>query len=203
VPRRHAIDIAVDALTMPAIMSFLSVGPLPVGLRCLLRIVAEGECRDATTAHVYKAPGAPLAEVREHRRLLIKWLHPDRNPEAIEHEKLARVIEAAEAIERGDQFGQATSACHSRPATTAKAGFVGENRLADARTEPAFRATAQAARQIASRVVSGFGRAAKRSVAYTALLVSILIAWRYVMEEPFGTSLTRYSKLALGVFAWP
>jgi hypothetical protein len=133
VSRRQAIDIALDALAKPEVTSFLSVGPLPEGLKVVLRIVAEGEWRDAATEHVYSKhsaetvraasaaflatvlfgrktdpyralglpPGASLGEVREHKRLLLKWLHPDRNPEATEQAHLAKVIAAAEAIEGG------------------------------------------------------------------------------------------------------
>ncbi len=236
-PRRHAIYIAMDARTKPAVMSFLSAGPLPDGLKCLLRIVADGEHRDATTAHVYKtyspetvravsaaflsevlfahqsdpyrvlglSPGAPLAEVREHKRLLLKWLHPDRNPELREHEKLACVIRAAEAIERDHrhQFIRPESARHLWPAAKAGVEGAGAEGLADVRSEPTSQETAREAIQIASRVVFRFRRVAKLSLTYFTLMVSILIAWRFVMAEPFGASLTRYLKLTLGVFAWP
>ena len=47
------------------------------------------------------AQGASMEDVRENKRLLLKWLHPDRNPRPAEWAHLARVIEAAEAIESG------------------------------------------------------------------------------------------------------
>src|SRR4051794_19756058 len=56
--RRQAIDLAIDALTRPDIASLLSVGPLPDGMKSVLRIVADGEWRDPSTEHVYERHGA-------------------------------------------------------------------------------------------------------------------------------------------------
>src|SRR5688500_17410165 len=39
--------------------------------------------------------GATLAEIRDHRRLMLKWLHPDRNPSSWEQMLFQRVITAA------------------------------------------------------------------------------------------------------------
>jgi hypothetical protein len=239
VSRRKAIDIAMDALENPGITSFLSVGPLPDGVKSLLRIVAEGEWRDASTEHVYREhgaekvraasaaflsavlfgrqtdpyrmlglpQGAPLGEVRENKRLLLKWLHPDRNPESRERENLTRVIEAAEAIEAGrsHQFG---GTVHARPTPAAASGSgSGSKRgAAPAVTRRALvlpRGVSRAARLAVSQSIPVLLRAARLSAVSLAILLCILIAWRHVMGEPIGTSIAKYSKLAVGLVARP
>jgi hypothetical protein len=235
--RRQAIDIALDALAKPGIAAFLSAGPLPDGLKCLLRIVAEGEWRDAATAHAYRThgpeavraasaaflsevlfarqtdpyrvlglpQGASLGEVREHKRLLLKWLHPDRNPDAVERELLSRVIAAAEAIEGGRSQDFGTTASRRPPPSPAHQAMAGtrKKRRDAPQKRQVFKATARAARQTASRSILRLMRAARLAAMAIAVLLSGLIAWRYLMEEPIGASITRYSKLALGIIAWP
>jgi hypothetical protein len=235
--RRQAIDIAMDAMTTPEITSFLSAGPLPEGLKYLLRIVAEGEWRDAPTEHVYRAhspeavraasaaflsvvlfarqtdpyrvlglqPAAPLSEVREHKRLLLKWLHPDRNPKAKEHDYLARIIEAADAIEGGRcyQFG-AIAGRHSphpppgRPLSPQAAKTLGSTPKAR-RSQLAL---VRSARQMPAGSIVRMIRAVKLSVIALATLLLSLVAWRYFMDEPIGSSLTRFAKLGFGIIAW-
>ena len=46
------------------------------------------------------AAGAELAQVREHKRWLLKWLHPDRNPNTWESALFQRVVKAAEDLEQ-------------------------------------------------------------------------------------------------------
>ena len=235
--RRQAIDIALDALAKPGIASFLSAGPLPDGLKCLLRIVAEGEWRDAETAHAYKAhspetvraasaaflsevlfarqtdpyrvlglpPGASPGEVRDHKRLLLKWLHPDRNPQATERAFLSRVIAAAEAIESGSSEDFGPPAGRRPPPSPSQRVTAGARRSRSPAPQKrqVLAATAQVARHAASRSLAGLVRAARLSAMAVILLLCCLIAWRYVMDEPIGASITRYSKLALGIVAWP
>lgn len=76
----------------------LRAAPLPEGMTALIRL-ASTDGPEADTAGAYLqavclyagsppwrclglAPGADPARAKEHHRLLIKWLHPDRNPEA-------------------------------------------------------------------------------------------------------------------------
>lgn len=76
----------------------LRAAPLPEGMTALIRL-ASTDGPEAETAGAYLqavclyagsppwrclglAPGADPALAKEHHRLLIKWLHPDRNPEA-------------------------------------------------------------------------------------------------------------------------
>ena len=46
------------------------------------------------------APGATAEEIRDHRRLLLKWLHPDRNPSSWEQMLFQRVTTAAADLEQ-------------------------------------------------------------------------------------------------------
>ena len=45
-------------------------------------------------------------------------------------------------------------------------------------------------------------RAVKLSVIALATLLLSLVAWRYFMDEPIGSSLTRFAKLGFGIIAW-
>lgn len=238
--RRHAIDIAMDGASKPELLALLAVGPLPDGVKSLLRIVAEGEWRDAETEHAYRrhrpdavraasaaflttvlfdkrsdpyrvlglAQGASMEDVRENKRLLLKWLHPDRNPRPAERAHLARVIEAAESIEGGtaprwgsrqgtnwsgrpapkpspDTSARGTAATAGKPARPARAS------KAPGRVKPA-----------ATQLVGGLFRTARFATLSAVVLLTGLATWRYVMEEPIGVSLARYSKLAMGFVPW-
>ena len=46
-PRRQALDIALEALSTPGAASMFSNGPLPEGVKDLLRVMADSEWRDA------------------------------------------------------------------------------------------------------------------------------------------------------------
>jgi hypothetical protein len=238
VSRRQAIDIAMDALAKPEIASFLAAGPLPKGTKVLLRIVADGEWRDAATAHVYKThspetvrsasaaflaevlfarqtdpyralglpAGAPLQDVREHKRLLLKWLHPDRNPDAREQGYLAKVLAAAEAIEggRSHEFGSAAARLRTSPppAAPAKDGAL-KKRSTASRAKRGVGGLSRLARQAVLTSLPAVRRTAKASALALAILLGGLIIWRYLMDEPIGASLTRYVNLVLGIVAWP
>jgi hypothetical protein len=230
----------MDALARPEIASFLAAGPLPKGTKVLLRIVADGEWRDAVTAHVYKTHspetvrsasaaflaevlfarqtdpyralglpvGASLQDVREHKRLLLKWLHPDRNPDAKEQSYLAKVIEAAEAIEggRSHAFGSAARPRTSPPPAApapATGGGAKKKPSAASRIQRGAWALSRLARQSVVTSLPAVQRVAKASALALAILLSGLIIWRYLMDEPIGASLARYAKLALGIVAWP
>lgn len=222
--RRSAIDIAIDARTGKDTASLLAVGPLPDGVKSLLRIVADGEFRDSTTEHVYRRHGAaeiraasatflaavlfrktsdpyrvlglpPEADaddVRENKRLLLKWLHPDRNPDPEAKAYLARVLAAAEAIENG----KATHTAGER-STIKPPPIVVKPRATKTR-----RTKHDGLRQTALQAVDGLTHAARITLAAAAVTIVGLIAWRYVMQEPIGTSLERYSRLALGMITW-
>lgn len=236
--RRQAIDIALDGAGKPEAFSMLAVAPLPDGVKSLLRIVAEGEWRDASTEHAYRshgpeqvraasaaflaavlfdrradayrvlglAPGAPADDVRDNKRLLLKWLHPDRNPRPEERALLAHVIEAAEAIESGRahafKSGRAASAASARTGTAA--GKRPAPRATPAsRGAPLVRVPQSGTKKsAAARTVSGVLRATKLGAGAVLLALTCLAGWRYVMEEPIAVSIERYSKLAMGLITW-
>ena len=220
--RRQAIDLAMDARTRKGASSLLSVGPLPDGVKDLLRIVAEGEWRDAATEHVYRlhgadevrsasaafliaalfnrksdpyrilglAPRATPEDVRENKRLLLKWLHPDRNPSPRERAYFARVIEAAKTIEEGR--ARPGSGADARPPKI----------VVPPRSKPSRRPKADPARQAALRLFDGVTHFGK-FLLLTAVITFIgLLSWRYFMDEPIGTSIERYSKMAQGMMKW-
>lgn len=148
-------------------------------------------------------PGASLGEVRENKRLLLKWLHPDRNPMAREQEYLSLVIEAAEAIEGGRVHafsgGPRKSATtsprqSSRGAKTARAD--------DPRRRLNSIEVARVARRAVASSAAGLLRAAKLSGLTLAVLLCSLIAWRLLMGEPIGASIERYSNLVVGLVSW-
>lgn len=222
--RRQAIDIAIDARRRQDASSLLSVGPLPEGVKSLLRVVAEGEWRDGSTEHAYRrhssaeiraasaaflaavlfarksdpyrvlglTPDATPEEVRENKRLLLKWLHPDRNPSHREQEYLGRVIEAAEAIEEGRATPQGMDRGRAKPPPI----------VVPPRAKPSRKPKPSPARQAAARAAEGIAHAVKITAVVAATLLVALLAWRYVMNEPIGASLARYSRLALGMMTW-
>lgn len=239
--RRKAIDIALDAAAKPGVASLMSVGPLPEGIKSLLRVVAEGEWRDASTEEAYRShtpeqvraasaaflgsilfdrasdpyrvlglsPGASLEDVRENKRLLLKWLHPDRNPRRQEQDYLARVIEAAEAIEEGRSALRpvkpatprgATHQAHT-PARAAprNASPKTARRASSATKPPPWRGEA---RHAVARGLSGLVRLTRATALAAIVALVSLVAWRYAMHEPIGVSLARYSQQALAALPW-
>ena len=219
--RRQAIDLAMDARGKGA-ASLVSVGPLPEGVKDLLRIVAEGEWRAPSTEHVYRnhsaqdiraasaaflaaalfnraddpyrvlgvAREASAEEVRENKRLLLKWLHPDRNPSTAAKSHLARVLAAAEAIEDG------------RARQAAQAAVTPPRIVVTRRSKPKRRSKSNPAKQAAYQLVDSFGRVAKILMTAAAVTIVCLLAWRFIMNEPIGASIERYSRLTLGTMRW-
>lgn len=218
--RRQAIDIAIDAREKKTSSSLLSVGPLPEGVKDLLRIVAEGEWRSTSTEHVYRThdkeairaassaflaaalfhrkadpyrimgltPDATHDEIRENKRLLLKWLHPDRNPAPAAKSHLARVLEAAEAIEEG----RAKPAAPDLPPTI----------VVKPRAKRSRRAKPDPVRGAVFQIVEAAAHAGKVALVTAVIAIISLMAWRYLMNEPIGVSLERFTKLAAGIAQW-
>lgn len=233
--RRSAIDIAMEALTKPEVAGLLSVGPLPNGIKVLLRIVADGEWRDETTDHVYRThsaetvraasaaflsivlftrPSEPYRvlglpadatgqDVRDNKRLLLKWLHPDRNPRRREQEYLATVVEAADAIESGHgqlPLRSATAPSGAgKPKSAARGASAGRPLRRQATNDPA-RSTQW--RRLIVRSLETLGRGTRRLAYMLAVLIAALVAWQYVMDEPIGASVERASRAAMAAIAW-
>jgi hypothetical protein len=59
--------------------------------------------------------GASLQDLKDHKRLLLKWLHPDRNRNAWENVLFQRVAAAAKRLEAAMQQGAAMPVQFTRP----------------------------------------------------------------------------------------
>lgn len=232
--RRQAIDIAMDALSRPEIACLLSAGPLPDGMKTVLKIVADGEWRDASTEHVYRrhepetiraagaaflgavlfertaepyrvlglTPGAAAEDVRENKRLLLKWLHPDRNPRPAERGYLACVLDAAERIE--SQGGRAAPPISpSRPSRRARRmREVPPRIIVPLRVKTSKKPAPPGPKQALAEALWNLAHKARLAVCTIFVLLGGLVAWRYLMHEPIGASITRYSKYAMGLMTW-
>lgn len=126
--------------------------------------------------------GATAEEIHDHRRLLLKWLHPDRNPSSWEQMLFQRVVTAAEGLEQ--QLG-------NPPARNATVGASRHRQLPRSRAHrpPAVR-----------RTQAVTWRARLRSYIRRAAFAVILLtlgggAWRIFIGEPFSLSLTRMGSL--------
>jgi hypothetical protein len=123
--KRRAKFIALDVFKQPLLARKLKRGPLPEGLLEVIQIAA-GETSDeksdvsadqwqaaaqfylqhvliSDTHNDYRQIGvnddAPIEIIREHRRWLLKWLHPDRNKNKWESNLFLRVQEASAKLE--------------------------------------------------------------------------------------------------------
>jgi hypothetical protein len=220
--RRQAIDIAISSRGKANVDSLLSVGPLPEGVKDLLHVVAEGEWRAPSTEHVYArhsvaeiraasaafltaalfhrktdpyrtlglAPGAKPEDIRENKRLLLKWLHPDRNPDPRERAYLGQIIEAAEAIEEGRAKPGKRPEVRPPPVAVAR------------RAKGTRRPRPSKLHHAVSQLAEGAAYTGKLALGGSAATLVGLITWRYVMNEPIGTSLERYAKFAQAMISW-
>jgi hypothetical protein len=60
-------------------------------------------------------PGAKLEQINQHKRWLLRWLHPDLNPNERDHMNFRRVTEAATRLTAGSLFLNLNTAIHDRP----------------------------------------------------------------------------------------
>lgn len=125
----EAIETALEAYRNPQAMRSLKRAPLPHGMLTLIKLAAsspeeltklvtEATARDLPLQQAaafflqqqlidarddYRqlalAPGAVLQDVKEHKRWLLKWLHPDRNRNSWEAALFQRVAASAERLE--------------------------------------------------------------------------------------------------------
>ena len=122
---RQAIDVALDVYKQPLLARHLSSQKLPQGMLVVIQLAAGKKLSDKSAysdeylqkaAHFFLQNvlsnrntdhyrqlglnrGAKLDSVHEHRRWLLKWLHPDRNHNKWESNLFHRVNAAAAAIE--------------------------------------------------------------------------------------------------------
>ena len=246
-PRKNAIDLAMEARRRPELVSILAAAPLPRDVKSLLRIAADGGRREAGAEHVYRKhspeavreactallsvilfnrgadpyrvlglpAGASEDEVREHKRLLLKWLHPDRNPTKAgggrERELLSRVLDAAAIIEgKRPMVAQIEPPpIPSRPSTARRvapratpATKKGEAPVLATSWQRSLMLWKHSFKLKLARTLTLSFRSLWRAGFALAALLAALIVWRYVMEEPIGLSLQRYSEAALGLVSW-
>jgi hypothetical protein len=119
--RQLARDIAVDVFSQPLLARQIQRNPLPDGMLEVIQIAAghiqsdkKHLTQEAAVFFLQQVlvsrdndnfrqlglnPGASLELVREHRRWLLKWLHPDRNHNKWESTLFARVNSAAARLE--------------------------------------------------------------------------------------------------------
>ncbi len=65
------------------------------------------------------SPGASREQIREHKRWLLKWLHPDRNPSKWESQLFLKVSTAAERLEKAAAEAGVEATSEKRPAAPA------------------------------------------------------------------------------------
>ena len=119
-----------------------------------------------------------MALDRLHDLLLAK----DRQP--------GQVIEAAEAIEGTRAKPGERQAAKPPPIVVAP------------RAKATRRPRPSRLRQAASQLADGAAQTGKLALGVSAATLVGLVAWRYVMNEPIGTSLERYAKFAQAVISW-
>lgn len=127
-------------------------------------------------------------EVRENKRLLLKWLHPDRNPSPRERGYLACVLEAAESIEMGNWRDTTPARAPARPP-----------RVVVPIRKRSGKPVNVGGRELAVRVIRSVLRGAAIALAAAGAAVGGLTLWRLAMHEPIATSLMRFSEMALNV----
>ncbi len=130
---QNAIQIAVDVYKQPLLMPRIKNATLPKGMLSVIKLAAGENLigpteeensfkRDASVFFLQQIlssasnnnyrqlglePGASIEMIREHRRWLLKWLHPDRNHNKWESRLFRRVNEAAHLLEQ--QVGASTA----------------------------------------------------------------------------------------------
>ena len=128
--------------------------------------------------------GATLEQIRDHRRLMLKWLHPDRNPSSWEQMLFQRVITAAADLEQRLANPSATAdTIGSLPQRQRSRSHV--------RHLPLVRRTPPLQWRLRLRTYL-------RRAAVTAILLTLGGgAWRIFYGEPIGLTLTE-----MGLLPW-
>lgn len=228
--RRRAIDMALEPQQDQRRWAMLAAGPLPEGLDCLIRIVALGEWRCAETEEAYRQhgaefirnasaaflirvlftnphdpyrtlglnPSASTRQVQENKRLLLKWLHPDVNSNALEQKYINQVVEAAAAVKTG--WRRTTARRTANRQQRAAYDRRGERMIRPSSVLPLSRE--QTFRPWLRRGVRWLGRSLKRLLALSLIAAAFLLCWTYIVGEPIGLSIARYSRSALALVSW-
>lgn len=140
-------------------------------------------------------PDARREQVRDHKRWLLKWLHPDRNPSRWESQLFLKVSQAAERLDKALVERPVAAAADAGPEPKPAAADV----IAKPVKRPSIPPSAGLRRQrhhhgvpsvIASRVPLTQERRSKRWLrrsAVAALVAGLgLVSWSYVEGRPLG-----------------
>lgn len=162
----EAIEAALEAYRHPQAVRGLKRAPLPAGMLTLIKLAAASPeeveklvteetarqlpLREAAAFYLQQllisagddyrqlglAPGATLQDVKEHKRWLLKWLHPDRNRNRWESALFQRVVASAERLEsalrEGVQPLPAYASRHRRQPKRAGSWQVAQRRVKQA-----------------------------------------------------------------------
>jgi hypothetical protein len=140
--------------------------------------------------------------VREHKRLMLKWLHPDRNPHVSERSHLPKVIEACEAIESGKPLA---SQMPKTPVYDARFVKVPAKAIKPKKAPaagPKFLPNYKEVRRLLVSCLQAILGAGRVAILGAGVVLGVLVAWRYVLGEPVGNSIERYAKLTIGLISW-
>ncbi len=165
--RVEAIEVALEAYRKPQAVRGVKRAPLPPGMLTLIKLAAaspeeaaqlvtEETARDFPVKEAaifylqqqltgaeddYRQlalmPGAGLQEVKDHKRGLLKWLHPDRNRNSWESGLFQRVATAADRLEAALRDGAQPAAAgrhrhHRRRPKMAGSWQVAQHRVKQA-----------------------------------------------------------------------
>ncbi len=132
-------------------------------------------------------PTATLDDLQEHRKWLLKWLHPDRNPDKWESQLFKRVLDAA-----GDAQRQlkAQAGAPLRLAPPPRSGRRSHRNSRGRRLLPAAKADASRSNRIQKRI---------RRSCYVLITVALLaIGWQLWDDQ----SLTNFPVIRTGWVNW-
>jgi hypothetical protein len=120
-----AIEAALTLYRQPALKAKMEHAPLPSGITDVLRIAASpiedneamaraigSDARELIAASVLYLQtvlfheDATAVQLRDHKRLILKWLHPDRNRNSWETKLFKRALDASERLEQKFSRGQ-------------------------------------------------------------------------------------------------
>lgn len=143
-------------------------------------------------------PSASARQVQEHKRLLLKWLHPDVNSNTLERRYITQVVDAAAAIKTGwrQTAARRTANRRARP----------QNNPPVATMSRAPNATAlileQPLRPQLRKGVRWLSRSFVRLLKLSVVALVCLLGWTFIVGEPIGDSIIRYARSATALVPW-
>jgi hypothetical protein len=135
-------------------------------------------------------PGATAEDIREHRRLLLKWLHPDRNPSSWEQRLFQRVIIAAADLEKRLASPSPKSSITTSVAQRQRTHRSRSHRRSIVRRRQPLQWRARF-------------RIYLRRTAIAAILLSVGSgAWRLITGKPISLVLVGLPDMTMGLLPW-